>query len=220
MSGICERLLQEHLRDVPLIAILRSGHGEHLDRVIETLAGSGVRALEVTGPTPGSAAAISEAARRHGRSISVGCGTVTTADQVTRAAEAGAGFVVAPNTDTSVIGAARRLGLAVLPGAFTPTEITAAATAGATAVKVFPARSLGPAYICDVLAPLPDLRLVPVGGVGLEDVPAYLDAGAVAVGVGRPLLGDALEGGDLDELAGRAAAYVAAARAAAPCPVP
>ena len=128
-----------------------------------------------------------------------------------QAAYAGASFVVSPTTDAAVIGRAVHHGLVALPGAMTPTEIAAAISAGAPAVKVFPARNLGPAFVRDVLAPMPHARLVPVGGVALDDVAPYLAAGALAVGVGSPLIGDALDDGDLTALATRARDYVAAA---------
>jgi 2-dehydro-3-deoxyphosphogluconate aldolase/(4S)-4-hydroxy-2-oxoglutarate aldolase len=141
-------------------------------------------------------------------------GTVLTADEVDRAVDAGARFVVSPSVVPEVIEAAQRHGIASYPGALTPTEIHTAWRAGATAVKLFPAGTLGPSYLTAVRAPLPDVPLVPTGGVDVEAVGAWLDAGAVAVGLGGPLIGDALKpGGDLDALAERARAVCAAAGA-------
>jgi 2-dehydro-3-deoxyphosphogluconate aldolase/(4S)-4-hydroxy-2-oxoglutarate aldolase len=130
---------------------------------------------------------------------------------VDRAADAGARFVVSPSVDVAVIEAAARHGIASYPGALTPTEISTAWSAGATAVKLFPAGALGPSYLTAVRAPLPDVPLIPTGGIALEEAGTWLAAGAVAVGVGSPLIGDALAtGGDLDALAQRAQAVCAA----------
>jgi 2-dehydro-3-deoxyphosphogluconate aldolase/(4S)-4-hydroxy-2-oxoglutarate aldolase len=131
---------------------------------------------------------------------------------VDAAADAGASFVVAPNTDVEVGRRAEQRGLGWFPGALTPTEIALAWDLGATAVKVFPAGSAGgPRYLREVRAPLDDVLLVPTGGVTVEDVPAYLQAGAVAVGMGSPLIGRALEDDhDLGRLGERASAALSA----------
>lgn len=199
--------LIQHLAGHPLIAILRSRSPHALAVTIDTLAEAGVETLEVTLPTPGAARAITEARMRHPHLV-IGAGTVTTVEQVGEAQAAGATFLVSPNTDPAVLARAVEEGLPFLPGAYSPSEIALAWRLGAAAVKVFPARSLGPAFISDVHAPLPDIPLVAVGGVGLTDVRTYLDAGALAVGVGSPLLGDALEGGSQFELLQRARQFV------------
>jgi 2-dehydro-3-deoxyphosphogluconate aldolase/(4S)-4-hydroxy-2-oxoglutarate aldolase len=203
------------LAEAPIVAILRSDEGRRLDAVLDALVEAGVRALEVTLPTPGSREAVASAVRRYPGHTAVGMGTVLSVDDVERAADAGASFVVTPDTDPDVVAAARRHGLDVLPGAMTPTEVRRASRAGATAVKLFPARSLGPQFVRDLRGPLPDVPLVPVGGVGLDDVAGYLSAGALAVGVGGPLVGDALAGGDLAALRARAAAFLEVTRTAA-----
>jgi 2-dehydro-3-deoxyphosphogluconate aldolase/(4S)-4-hydroxy-2-oxoglutarate aldolase len=130
----------------------------------------------------------------------VGMGTVLNAATATGVIEAGAQFVVAPTTDESTIGLCTEAGVPVIPGAATPTEMLRAWRAGASAVKVFPASVFGPEYLGHVLAPLPELRLIPSGGIGMEHVTEYLAAGAVAVGLGGPLIGDALSGGDLGDM--------------------
>jgi 2-dehydro-3-deoxyphosphogluconate aldolase / (4S)-4-hydroxy-2-oxoglutarate aldolase len=124
-----------------------------------------------------------------------------------------AGYLVAPDFRPEVVGWAVERGLPVVPGALTPTEVAAAWGAGATAVKVFPVSAVGgPAYVRAVRAPLPEVPLVPTGGVGIDDIGAYLDAGAAAVGLGSPLLGDAGDPhGDLAALADRTRRAVAAA---------
>ena len=130
---------------------------------------------------------------------------------------AGAAYLVAPDFRPEVVAWAVERGVPAVPGALTPTEIAAAWAAGATAVKVFPVSAAGgPAYLKAVRAPLPEVPLVPTGGVGLGDIGAYLAAVAAAVGIGAPLLGDAGDpGGDLGALAGRARRAVAAAGGAA-----
>jgi 2-dehydro-3-deoxyphosphogluconate aldolase/(4S)-4-hydroxy-2-oxoglutarate aldolase len=150
--------------------------------------------------TPGALAVVRRLVTQDGTGAEVGVGTVRRPEDVDAAADAGATFVVAPNTDEAVGERAAQRGLGWFPGAFTPTEIGRAWDLGATAVKVFPAGSAGgPRYLREVRAPLDDVLLVPTGGVGVDDVPGYLQAGAVAVGMGSPLIGRALE--DDEELA-------------------
>jgi 2-dehydro-3-deoxyphosphogluconate aldolase/(4S)-4-hydroxy-2-oxoglutarate aldolase len=198
----------DRLEACRLVAILRSRTPAPLDAVIETLVDAGVRVLEVTVPTPGALAAISAAAAKYAGQVSVGGGTVTTVDQVHALRDAGAAFIVSPHFDPAVVDTARDAGMASLPGALTPTEVVAASRL-ATAVKLFPASS--PSYVAELRGPLPSVPLVPTGGVRLDDVAGYLAAGATAVGVGSPLLGDALAGGSLTALRDRAAEFVAAA---------
>ncbi|MEV1007180.1 bifunctional 4-hydroxy-2-oxoglutarate aldolase/2-dehydro-3-deoxy-phosphogluconate aldolase [Streptomyces sp. NPDC049881] len=200
--------LGEALRRHGLIAILRARADAPLVDAVRALAEGGVRLVEITVPTPGSLAAVRALAGEFGDRLWIGTGTVTTVDEVRATAKAGGRFVVSPHTDPEVIGAAREAGLGAFPGAMTPTEILAAWRAGATAVKLFPATRLGPSYVAEVRAPLPDVPLVPTGGVTTADVAAYRAAGAVAVGVGSPLLGDALAGGPLGALRERAAEFV------------
>jgi 2-dehydro-3-deoxyphosphogluconate aldolase/(4S)-4-hydroxy-2-oxoglutarate aldolase len=167
--------------------------------------------MELTMTTQGALDVVERLAARAPDGADIGVGTVLTSEEVDRAVDAGARFVVSPSVDLEVIRAATRHGIASYPGAFSPTEIHAAWTAGASAVKLFPAGSLGPDYLRAVRAPLPDIPLVPTGGVGVEAVGAWLSAGATAVGLGSPLIGDALTpDGDLDALARRARAVCAA----------
>lgn len=203
--------LMRALMGCPLIAILRADCGDYIDRVVDEIVAAGVRALEITLPTPGSIRAISRAVTRHGNAVAIGAGTVLTETDVVRAEKAGAQFVVSPDTEKAVIGKAADLGLEAIPGAYTPTEILCALAAGATAVKLFPARSLGPNYVSDVLAPLPDSHLIPVGGIGHEDIDLYLRAGALAVGVGSTMMGTSLTDGDTQRLSERASLFVSAA---------
>ncbi|MEU5941455.1 bifunctional 4-hydroxy-2-oxoglutarate aldolase/2-dehydro-3-deoxy-phosphogluconate aldolase [Micromonospora sp. NPDC047548] len=174
----------------------------------------GVRIVEVALTTPGALDAIAAIRSAGPPGALVGAGTVLTAAAVADVAAAGAQFVVTPAVVDSIPEAVRR-GLPVAAGAFTPTEAYTAVRMGAAAVKLFPASVGGPAYLKAMRDPFPDIPFVAVGGVGLAELPAYLHAGAIAVGLGGPLVGDAASGGDLDALRARARAYRAAASAAA-----
>ena len=191
------------LVDTGVMAILRAESAEHYPAIGATLADAGVRCLEVTLTTPGALAAITEL-RSALPSLALGAGTVLTATDVSDAIAAGAEFIVSPNTEPSVIQAASEARVASFPGALTPTEVAAAWTAGATTIKIFPGSAVGPGYITALHGPFPDIAMMPTGGVGLDDIGPWIRAGAVGVGLGSPLQGDAATGGDLGALADRA----------------
>ncbi|MBF4613455.1 bifunctional 4-hydroxy-2-oxoglutarate aldolase/2-dehydro-3-deoxy-phosphogluconate aldolase [Curtobacterium sp. VKM Ac-1376] len=189
----------------PAIAILRGGTGEHVEDVVATLVECGVTAIEITTNTPRWREGIAWAVEHYGSAASVGVGTVLDVRQLDDAAAVGASFAVSPHLDADLGERAHERGLGWYPGAATPTEIVRAWQLGARAVKVFPAAQLGgPAFLRQVLAPLDFVDVIPTGGIGVDDVTDYLAAGAVAVGLGSPLVGDALTSGDLDALRGRA----------------
>ncbi|HEY9371622.1 bifunctional 4-hydroxy-2-oxoglutarate aldolase/2-dehydro-3-deoxy-phosphogluconate aldolase [Streptomyces sp.] len=196
------------LAAVPVVAILRSTSADRFPQVADALRQAGVRAVEFTLTTPGVLDALREYAQGLPDGLTLGAGTVTTPREAEAAVAAGAEYLITPATQLDVIAEARRLGVPVLPGALTPTEILTAWQAGAAMVKLFPASVGGPEYVRAVRAPLPDIPLVPTGGIRLEDAPAYLRAGATALGMGSPLVGDACEGGDLGALAERTARLV------------
>jgi 2-dehydro-3-deoxyphosphogluconate aldolase/(4S)-4-hydroxy-2-oxoglutarate aldolase len=200
------------LRDTRVVAILRAEDAARAEAAVDVLVEAGIRCLELTLTTRGALDVVARLAARLPSDVEVGVGTVLTAAEVDRSVDAGASFVVSPSVEPEVIAAALRRGVASYPGALTPTEITAAWKAGASAVKLFPAGSVGTGYLKAVRDPLPDIPLVPTGGVAVEAVGEWLRVGAVAVGMGSPLLGDALgAGGDLRGLAERARAVCAAA---------
>jgi 2-dehydro-3-deoxyphosphogluconate aldolase / (4S)-4-hydroxy-2-oxoglutarate aldolase len=206
--------MNEALVTTRVVAILRAENASRAEAVVEALLENGIRSLELTLTTKGALEVVERLAAKVPEGTDLGMGTVLTADDVDRAVDAGARFVVSPSVVPAVIEAAGRHGIASYPGAFTPTEIHTAWSAGASAVKLFPGGALGPGYLKAVRAPLPDIPLVPTGGVDIEAVGAWLDAGAVAVGLGSPLIGNALApDGDLNALAERARAVCAAARA-------
>ncbi|WP_225728098.1 MULTISPECIES: bifunctional 4-hydroxy-2-oxoglutarate aldolase/2-dehydro-3-deoxy-phosphogluconate aldolase [unclassified Nocardia] len=185
----------------PVIAILRAATAKRFAEATAALHESGITAVEFTLNSPGALDALKECSAA---AYPVGAGTVLTAADAGRAVDAGAAFLITPAVIDEVIAEGRRLGVPVIPGALTPTEIHHAWVAGATMVKVFPASAFGPNYLKAVRGPLPEIPLVPTGGVGIADAGTYLSAGARAVGMGSPLIGDALDGGDLNALRARA----------------
>ena len=202
----------EQLAATRVVAILRAEHAGRAEAVADVLVANGIRFLELTLTTRGALDVVERLASRLPRDVEVGVGTVLSAAEVDRAVDAGARFVVSPSVDPEVVAAALRRGVASYPGAMTPTEIQTAWTLGASAVKLFPAGTLGPAYLKAVRAPLPQVPLVPTGGIEVHAVGSWLEAGAFAVGMGSPLIGDALsDDGDLSALADRARAVTAAA---------
>jgi 2-dehydro-3-deoxyphosphogluconate aldolase/(4S)-4-hydroxy-2-oxoglutarate aldolase len=203
----------ERLAAVPVLAILRAADSGRFLEVGRVLYEGGVRAIEVTLTSRGALTAFGLLRRGLAEDALLGVGTVRSVADAELAVEAGAAYLVAPDFRPEVVDWAVGRGVPVVPGALTPTEVAAAWAAGATAVKVFPVSAVGgPAYLKAVRAPLPEVPLVPTGGVGIDDIGAYLAAGAVAVGIGSPLLGDAGDpGGDLGGLAERARRAVAAA---------
>jgi 2-dehydro-3-deoxyphosphogluconate aldolase/(4S)-4-hydroxy-2-oxoglutarate aldolase len=206
--------VMEAITTAGIVAVLRAGDADRFERVAETLVEAGVICVEFTLTSRGAVEALRRFAARMPAGVTLGAGTVLEPDTADAAVDAGASYLVSPTVSLDVIERARRRGVAALPGAFTPTEILQAWRAGADAVKLFPASVGGPAYLRAVKAPLPQVPLVPTGGVGLEEIGRYLDAGALAVGLGRPLVGDAGEGGDLGALRRRAEAAVAQVREA------
>ncbi len=182
MSTITETARQ--LETGRLIAIVRTKGAADLAAIAEAIARGGIGAIEFTLNSPGALAGVRQASAALGASALIGAGTVLTSDDASRAAEAGARFLVSPVCSKELIDAAHAGGCAVIPGAYTPTEIHAANVLGADLIKLFPAGGLGPAYVREVLAPLSGLRLVPTGGVTVANAGEFLSAGAAALAVG------------------------------------
>jgi 2-dehydro-3-deoxyphosphogluconate aldolase / (4S)-4-hydroxy-2-oxoglutarate aldolase len=171
-----------------VVAIIRMPDPMALRAVVDALAEGGVRALEVTMTVPRAIEMIAEIAPTLPSDFLFGAGTLLDADTVHRAVDAGAQFIVSPVFKPEVVQAAHQDGVPVMPGCFTPTEILAAWEMGADIIKVFPATSVGPGYIKDVRGPLPQVKLMPTGGVSIDNVGDWLRAGAVGVGVGSALV--------------------------------
>jgi len=196
-----------------VIAIVRL---ERYDRAVEiarALLAGGITAMEFTLTGAGAHAAIGAARAALGHAAQVGVGSVLSSGAADAAIDAGAQFVVTPALRPQVIGICRARGAPILCGALTATEALTAHEAGADMVKIFPARMGGPAYIKDILAPLPFLKLVPTGGVSAENARAFLDAGATAVGIGGNLIAaDAVAAGDWGRIEAAARACAEAVR--------
>lgn len=193
----------DRIRSAGIIAIVRGEFGSAaLMAIAETLARSGIGALEVTLNSTGALAAIERLQEELGQELLIGAGTVRTRPDAERAVAAGAAFLVSPNLDLATVAYAHDAGVTHLPGVFTATEAHAAFAAGCRLVKLFPADALGPAYLRALRAPLDDVDFVPTGGIDAGNVEAYVRAGAVAVGVGSSLVSG--PGQDLGALAERA----------------
>ncbi len=171
-----------------VVAVIRLQDGSRLRAVVEALAEGGITALEVTMTVPRAIELIGEIAPTLPPGFVIGAGTVVDAETARSAVAAGARFIVGPVFRPAVIDAAHAAGAAAMPGCFSPTEILAAWDSGADVVKVFPATALGPAYFKDLRGPLPRVKLMPTGGVSLENAGEWIKAGAVAIGVGGALV--------------------------------
>jgi 2-dehydro-3-deoxyphosphogluconate aldolase / (4S)-4-hydroxy-2-oxoglutarate aldolase len=187
----------------PVIAVLRAADAHRYPPVVDVLAANGIRGIELTMSTPGTLDALADIRADAPDGVQVGIGTVTSVAQVRQALDVGVDFVVTPTTDVNVIDVAVAAGVPIYPGGLTPTELWSGWAAGATAVKVFPAALVGPGYVAHLRGPFPDIEVIPSGGIGSAEAADWIRAGARAVSVGGPLVGDALEGGDLDALARR-----------------
>ncbi|MER6325422.1 bifunctional 4-hydroxy-2-oxoglutarate aldolase/2-dehydro-3-deoxy-phosphogluconate aldolase [Streptomyces coelicoflavus] len=199
-----------------LVAIVRGDDADAALRTVLTLAEEGVELIEVSLTGKDALLVIERARAALGPGRPLGAGTVLTADDAVAAHRAGADFAVTPGLGEGVV-AAREQGMPVLAGVMTPTDVITARTLGATALKIFPAAQAGgPAYVKALRGPFPHEILVPVGGVDEAAARAHLAAGATAVGVGSPLIGDAADGGSLDALRARARAFRAAVGEARP----
>ncbi|HEY1478956.1 MAG TPA: bifunctional 4-hydroxy-2-oxoglutarate aldolase/2-dehydro-3-deoxy-phosphogluconate aldolase [Gaiellales bacterium] len=194
--------LPDAVTTVRIIAILRGLAPDDAVSVARALAEAGVRAIEVTVDSPSALEVIRELAGLD--DVSAGAGTVLSVEQAERAVEAGASFLITPIVDIEVIGWAAARGVPIMPGAMTPSEIHTAWSAGAAGVKLFPAGPLGHRYLSAIRAPLPQIPLIPTGGIGADDVAPFLAAGAVAVALGSELAA----GGDAHEAGRRARAIL------------
>jgi len=203
------------LTDPGIIAVVRAQQPAQVLPLFGALIAGGVRAIEVTMTTPNALAAIREAREKIGGRALIGVGTVLEAETCRAAIAAGAEFVVTPICRTELVAIAHAAGCPIMLGAYTPTEAQLAHEAGADFIKVFPADSLGPGYIKALRAPLPHLRIVPTGGVDVQNVAEFLKAGCVALGVGSSLVSaKILQAADWPELTRRACTFVNAARQA------
>ena len=194
----------DRLLDAGLVPILRLRDPEVALAAGLAMAEAGLRAVEVTAGVPGAAEVIAKlAASLEGSSVLLGAGTVLSPEQAKEFVQAGARFLVSPVLDRAVMDAAARLGVPHVPAGFTPTEVYTAHRAGVPVVKLFPSAQVGPAYLSALLAPLPELKIMPTGGLDAESAVAFIRAGAVAVGVGGKLCPHRMD--EVDEAAAAAA---------------
>jgi 2-dehydro-3-deoxyphosphogluconate aldolase / (4S)-4-hydroxy-2-oxoglutarate aldolase len=198
-----------------LIPILRSHRPDQVLAALSTLIDAGAGLAEISMRAPHALSLLGQAAQEFGDRVLMGAGTVRTPAEAEQAIAAGASFLVSPDLNTAVVAVARRHAMLHLPGVFSPTELAQALDGGACLVKLFPAGRLGPFYVRDLLAPFPEARLVPTGGINARNAQAFLDAGAVAVAVGSDLVNDATIG-DPDQLHARFREFDSVLRAAAP----
>jgi len=198
-----------------VVAVIRLQDSSKLRAVVDALAAGGVKALEITMTVPRAIELIGEIAPTLPPDFVIGAGTVVDPDTAHAAILAGARFIVGPVLRPAVIEVCHRYDVAVMPGCFSPTEILTAWEAGADVVKVFPATALGPSYFKDIRGPLPRLKLMPTGGVTLDNAGDWIRAGAVAIGVGTALVDVKLvAAGDFAAITERARRFVDAVRAA------
>jgi len=183
-SDVITRILE-----TGLIPVVRAESSDTAMRAVDAIKAGGISVLEITMTVPGAIRVIEEVARRFGEDAIVGAGTVLDSETARACILAGAQFIVSPALDLDTISCCRRYSIPVMPGAMTPTEVLTAWKAGADLVKVFPANALGGAsYIKALKAPLPQIQLVPTGGVSLKTAADFIKAGAAALGIGADLV--------------------------------
>jgi 2-dehydro-3-deoxyphosphogluconate aldolase / (4S)-4-hydroxy-2-oxoglutarate aldolase len=178
----------EVIQQCGVVAIMRAKSSDQLLAAADAIKAGGVNVIEVTMTTPGALDVIRQAVEKYGETVLFGAGTILDPESARAAILAGAQFVVAPTLNLKTIEICKRYSVPVMPGAYTPTEILTAWEAGADIIKVFPADVGGPIYIKAIKAPLPQVRLAPVGGVDLSNTATFIKAGADVVGVGSSLV--------------------------------
>lgn len=201
-----------------IVPVIRAASADEATRLIEAVRAGGINIFEITMTVPGAVSLIETLSKRFGASALIGAGTVLTTEQARDCINAGARFVISPALNFELIALCRKAEITVMPGALTPTEIVAAWNAGADFVKVFPAGALGGAsYIKSLKAPLPDIKIIPTGGVSLKTAADFIRAGASALGVGADLADlQALRQGNENTITDRARQYVEIVKAARP----
>ena len=202
-AGLLKRMIE-----CGIVAVVRTPSEESAIRSVEAVMAGGLDAIEITFTVPNAVEVIRAVAQNVGPDVILGAGTVTDAEKARAAIEAGASYIVAPNTDEETIKTAVSMGALAIPGALTPTEVVHAVNAGADAVKIFPASAVGPDYIKALKGPLPNVHYVPTGGIDLDNIPAYVKAGAAMFGVGGTLVDKKLvAAGDYATITERAKAF-------------
>lgn len=209
-AGVKSVGTKERIEQLGIMPVLRARSAEEGHALVEALVAGGIVAMEVTMTVPGAVDLLRTLKQKYGERLLLGSGTVTTAEQAVATIEAGAEFVVSPSFHADVVEVTREMGRVSIPGALTPTEVITAWRAGADFVKVFPCSAMGGAsYLKSLLAPFPELRLIPTGGVTLQTAADFLKAGARALGVGTDLVNPkAITEGKPETVTQTARAYV------------
>lgn len=177
------------IRESRALIIIRGDFGDRLESITRILLEEGFLAIEVAMNSPHALEQITRISQAFKGRAAIGAGTVLSIEEARCALEAGAGFIVSPHTDESLLAFCRESGIPAIPGAFTPSEIWRAWHGGAAMVKIFPAMPAGPEYLRNLRGPFPDIPFLPTGGVTMENAAAFLRAGAIAVGIGSALVG-------------------------------
>ena len=206
----------DRIREVGILPVVRAASADEALAAVEAIRAGGIPILEITLTVPGAINIIADLTRRLGDQALIGAGTVLDADSARACVDAGARFVVSPSLDVPTIETCNALEVPIFPGALTPTEVVTAWKAGADAVKIFPANSVGGAsYLKSLKAPLPQIEMIPTGGVSLKTAADFIAAGAFALGVGADLVDlVALRRGDAASITEKAKQYVAVVAAA------
>jgi 2-dehydro-3-deoxyphosphogluconate aldolase/(4S)-4-hydroxy-2-oxoglutarate aldolase len=206
----------KRIAETGIVPVVRAASGEEALAVVDAIRAGGIDVIELTMTVPGAVEVIRELARRYGNDVLIGAGTVLDAETARACMLAGARFVVSPIVDAGTIGCCRTYGVPAMAGALTPTEVVQAWRAGADIVKVFPCSAVGGAsYIRALKAPLPQIPLMPTGGVSLATVGDFIQAGSAAVGAGADLVDVArIRAGEPGAVTEKARQYVAAVAAA------
>lgn len=197
------------IHDTGVIAIMRTQSSDQLIAAADAIKKGGVRAIEVTMTTPGALAVIEEAKGRYGSDVIFGAGSVLDAETGRAAILAGADFVVSPILNLELVELCNRYSIPTAPGCYSPTEVLTGWEAGADFIKLFPASFGGPNLVKAILAPLPHIRIIPVGGVNLDTAAEFIAKGSTALGVGSALVNQKLlDSGDMEELTRRAVGFI------------
>lgn len=201
---------KERIEELGIVPVLRARSADEARALVDALVAGGITAMEVTMTVPGAVDLLRALKKEYGEKLLLGSGTVTTAEQAVATIEAGAEFVVSPSFHADVVSVTRDLGKVSIPGSLTPTEVITAWRAGADYVKIFPCSAMGGAsYLKALLAPFPELQLIPTGGVTLQTAVDFLKAGARALGVGTDLVNPkAISEGKPETVTQTARAYV------------
>jgi 2-dehydro-3-deoxyphosphogluconate aldolase/(4S)-4-hydroxy-2-oxoglutarate aldolase len=210
---MCRKAQLQQVLECGIVAVVRSQDSQQLVEAVRALADGGVAIAEITMTVPGALDVVRQVKQALGDQVLLGAGTILDSETARAALLAGAEFIVSPTVNLDVIQLCRRYDKLVMPGAFTPTEILAAWEAGADIVKVFPADVVGPAFFKAVSGPLPQIRLMPTGGVDLKTAANFLKAGACCLGVGGQLVEpEAVAKRDIARIRELARQYVAIVR--------